>query len=223
MLNRLCCSIVTLGIVLQSANANADPCTAYEWSWCGVVGCYYYTNITVTAGPTDCKKAGFVRSQATVTCSTNPTKPGPDGCNPNRTATTTKKYNLTGSITYDKWGSLSASYDSETTVVVECKTPNVTIGGLNCSESPLPPDQTCCKEAWETQQTTSKKIDVMCHYASSGGFWDFGECNGPYSSGNVPLCTYEGTLVEVIGSDCSDCTNLQQCYDYDASAVLDLC
>ena len=37
--------------------ALADPCSWWDWFYCGTLdGCYYYANVIVTAGLTDCDK-----------------------------------------------------------------------------------------------------------------------------------------------------------------------
>lgn len=194
------------GMLWEPQAACAAPCTGWDWAYLISPGsCYFYTNLIVTAGPDDCKKAGSQRSEKTISCSGSPAQPGPKTCSFTRSSTTTTKYNLSGSITYEKWGGLSASYASETIEVVACN-PNETIGPLNCSETPYPADQGCCAEAWETQRSTSKKIDVWGHFTLT----DVGECNGTYTSGWYQ-CSVEGTLVEIISSDCSDCTDLAPC------------
>lgn len=192
-------AVLTLG---QPYFASAE-CSSPLWLlYSGPDMCYYYTNLVITAGPTDCKMAGAQKSEATASCPSTPS----NNCTLSRSSTTVTKYNLSGNISWDKWGGLSAGYASETTTVVACNV-TVPLGPLSCGEPPFPPSQHCCKEAWETQRTTSKRYDI---YSVSPSGFDTGECNGPMSGGTYQ-CQLNGTLTEVLNSNCSDCTNLPGC------------
>lgn len=182
-----------------------DTCDGFEFAECGFIGCYYYGTSVVTAGPTDCR-VSRQKSTAAASC---PSDPSEDKCLLSVSSTTVTKYSLTGSITWQKWGGLTADYATQTTNVYECKGPwPIAVGGLDCKSEPYPPSQSCCKESWDRRRTTSKEVDVYCLWTGAGG--DFGECNGPQTDGDY-MCSEYGTLVEIKENNCGDCAELQEC------------
>ena len=194
-----------MALAMPTSRAVADPCDGFEYASCGFVGCYYFHTATVTAGPTDCR-VSRQKSTASASC---PNDPSEDKCILSVSSTQVTKYSLSGSITYDKWGGLSAGYENVKTDVVECKGPwPIAVGGLSCGEEPYPPSQSCCKESWDRRRTTTKKMDVSCKWSGAGG--DVGECNG-FHSGMSLMCTEEGTLVEIGENNCGDCSNMALC------------
>ncbi len=205
----VCCGVAILSMAIFQSTPKAafavDPCDGAEYLACGVIGCYYFNTAVVTAGPDDCR-VSRQKSEAEASC---PSDPSEDKCTLSVSETTVTKYSLTGNITWEKWGGLTASYSSATTTVYECDNDwPIAVGGLDCDEEPYPASQSCCKESWDRQVTTSKKMDVDCKWTGAGG--DVGECNGPHS-GMSYMCTEYGTLVEIRENNCGDCSEMEVC------------
>ena len=173
----------------------------YKYSAPGV--CYYFTNVTTTQGPTNCRESLLV-GDCEAECEDCDGEVV-DYCDVSTEKQKRKKMHVSGSISY--WGlGIDAETIDEEVIIAKCNKHDPV--KVNCTKLGDDKVNEGCRESWIEWQNKVVRADLYKRWSDNG---DTAECNGSGYTDGIKMCYAESQIKKFVTNHCGHCSEMDAC------------